>query len=217
MRGLNSLPESVLAVLRDGIAALDLDADVALLTAYVVELDRWNRVYGFVRADLQKLVSHHVLDALTASPLVRTLGPAVGDFGSGVGLPAIPLAIALPELTFTLIERSEKRRAFLAAVVPALDLRNVSVVADAAGRRFDLLTARAVAPLPKLAADIAHRQLARRLLVYAGKRAALDATLRELPYPAIVRNVQVPQLAAERHLVTINLDRLILPGTGQRA
>ena len=191
--------------LRCGLDALGLDADGGMLAAYVAELDRWNRVYGFVKADREQLVTHHVLDALTAVPIVRRLGPSVADFGSGAGLPAIPLAIALPQLTFTLIERSEKRRAFLSAVVPHLGLDNARVVEHAGGDRFDLVTARAVAPLPELAAAVAGDRLAPRLLAYAGTRAAIDAALRTLPFPASVQRVRVPGLAAERHLVTVEL------------
>lgn len=202
---------SITAVLQRGLAALRVDADAAALAAYVTELDRWNRVYRFVRADRQRLVSHHVLDALTAVGLVRRFGPAVADLGSGAGLPAIPLAIALPRLSFTLIERSEKRRAFLAAAVAHLGLRNARVAADAAGERFDLVTARAVAPLPELAAAVARERLAPRLLVYAGTRAAIDAALRAAPYPAAVQRVRAPGLAAERHLVTVDLTAGAVP------
>ena len=188
-----------------GLQALGLDADAGTLAAYVAELDRWNRVYGFVKANREQIVTHHVLDSLAAVPVVRRLGPAVADFGSGAGLPAIPLAIALPRLTFTLIERSEKRRAFLSSVVPHLELGNAHVVERAGGERFDLVTARAVSPLPELAATIARERLAPRLLVYAGTRSAIDAALRTLPFPAAVRRVQVPGLDAERHLVTVEL------------
>lgn len=182
-----------------------MDADAAALTAYVTELDRWNRVYRFVKADRGRLVTHHVLDALTAVGPVRRFGPAVADLGSGAGLPAIPLAIALPELSFTLIERSEKRRAFLTAAVAHLGLRNARVTAHAGGQRFDLVTARAVAPLPELAAAVARERLAPRLLVYAGARAAIDAALRAAPYPAAVQRVPAPEPDAERHLVTVEL------------
>ena len=191
--------------LNAGLRALGLDADDGMLAAYVAELDRWNRVYGFVKADREQLVTHHVLDALTAVPIVRRLGPSVADFGSGAGLPAIPLAIALPRFTFTLIERSEKRRAFLSAVVPHLGLDNARVVERASGQRFDLVTARAVAPLPELAATVAREGFAPRLLAYAGTRAQIDAALHTLPFPAAVQRVKVPGLAAERHLVTVEL------------
>ena len=64
---------------RCGLDALRLDAAAALLGAYVAELDRWDRGYGFVKANPEQLVTHHVLDALAAVPVVRRLGPAVAD------------------------------------------------------------------------------------------------------------------------------------------
>ena len=198
-------PERPRDALDAGLRVLGVDADTGVLEAYVAELDRWNRVYGFVKADREQLVTHHVLDALAAVPVVRRLGRRVADFGSGAGLPAIPLAIALPRLTFTLIERSEKRRAFLSAVVGHLRLGNARVVAHAGGERFDVVTARAVAPLPKLAAAVARERLAPRLLAWAGTRAAIDAALRALPFRAAVERVRVPGLSAQRHLVTVEL------------
>ena len=52
----------------------------------------------------------------------------VADFGSGAGLPGVPLAIALPGLTFTLIDRSEKKARFLRRVRDELKLPNVRVL-----------------------------------------------------------------------------------------
>jgi 16S rRNA (guanine527-N7)-methyltransferase len=211
----NPTREAIHEALRKGLAKLGLDVNAAgQLTSYIAELDRWNQVYKFVKADRRRLVSHHVLDALIAAPIVQTSGPKIGDLGSGVGLPAIPLAITLPNHTFTLIERSEKRRSFLAAVVLLLRLNNVQICADAKGQYFDLLTARAVAPMVDLVQEAANHQLSRRLLIYAGKRKPIDDALPALQYPATVQRVRVPLVAGERHLVTINLDKSITPVSG---
>lgn len=79
------------------------------------------------------------------------------DVGSGGGLPGIPLAIWFPMLQVTLLESTAKKSAFLREVVEALDLGNVTVQtgrAEDVGRdpaardRFDLVVARALAPLP---------------------------------------------------------------------
>ena len=202
---------STLQVLTAGLRALRLDADSDRLAAYATELNRWNQVYGFVKANRKQIVTHHVLDALVAVPVVRRLGPKVADFGSGAGLPAIPLAIALPQLTFALIERSEKRRAFLSAIISHVGLCNARVVDRAGGERFDLVTARAVSPLPELAATVSNERLATRLLVYAGTRVAIETALRALPFPATVQRVRVTGLNAERHLVTVELTSAAAP------
>lgn len=103
----------------------------------------------------------HLLDALAALPLLDAASPSRAvDLGSGGGVPAIPLAIARPEIAWTLVESVGKKAAALRAFVAALSLPNVEVVAERAetlGRQqafregFDVATARACAALPVLA------------------------------------------------------------------
>jgi 16S rRNA (guanine527-N7)-methyltransferase len=84
---------------------------------------------------------------------------AVLDLGSGGGLPGIPLAVARPDLRLTLLEATGKKAAFLEQAVKQLALARVQVIAaraetfahDAGAReRYDLVVARAVAPLDTL-------------------------------------------------------------------
>ena len=78
----------------------------------------------------------------------------VADFGSGSGIPAIPLAIAEPERTWTLIEADTRKAAFLNTVRRSLDLPNVTVVArrieDVPPLGVGEITARAFAPLARI-------------------------------------------------------------------
>ncbi|MBS1833703.1 MAG: 16S rRNA (guanine(527)-N(7))-methyltransferase RsmG [Acidobacteria bacterium] len=76
----------------------------------------------------------------------------VADAGSGPGFPGIPLAIALPDVQFTLLESTGKKARFLESAVQELKLRNVAVFPVRAedwfkSDRADIVTARAVAPL----------------------------------------------------------------------
>ncbi|MGZ6213393.1 MAG: 16S rRNA (guanine(527)-N(7))-methyltransferase RsmG, partial [Candidatus Limnocylindria bacterium] len=103
----------------------------------------------------------HLLDSLAALPQLDALAPRDAiDLGSGGGLPAVPLAIARPEVRWTLVDSVGKKAAILAEVAGALKLSNITVIADRAealGRsplhreRYDLVTARACAGLPVLA------------------------------------------------------------------
>jgi len=81
-------------------------------------------------------------------------GAKVADVGSGAGLPGIPMAIAMPNTEFTLIEPMERRANWLVEVVRELGLSNVDVVRmraeDVMQTDFDIVTARAVAALDKL-------------------------------------------------------------------
>ena len=101
-----------------------------------------------------KLWDRHVLNCLALTSLVAP-GAAVADLGSGAGLPGLVLAIGRPDLTVTLVEPLQRRTIFLDEVIDELELKDVRVVRgraeDLHGReRFDVVTARALAPLDRL-------------------------------------------------------------------
>ncbi len=105
----------------------------------------------------ERIWTRHVLNCAVLGSIIEP-GAAVVDVGSGAGLPGIPLAIARPDLTVTLVEPLERRINFLLEVVQALKLTNVTVLRgradEVAGRcgGADVVTSRAVAPLAKLMA-----------------------------------------------------------------
>ncbi|MCY4566033.1 MAG: 16S rRNA (guanine(527)-N(7))-methyltransferase RsmG [Gammaproteobacteria bacterium] len=141
-RNTPSLPETTLERLGVPLAGAQLQA----LESFSALVARWNRVAGLVsRDDLNRFSHRHLLDSLVLAPLLREREGAdaapggadaedtdaslpVADFGSGAGLPGVPLAIALPGLTFTLIDRSEKKARFLRRVRDELKLPNVRVL-----------------------------------------------------------------------------------------
>jgi 16S rRNA (guanine527-N7)-methyltransferase len=108
--------------------------------------------------EVSRLWDRHLLNSAAIAPLVPS-GARVVDVGSGAGLPGIPLALARPDLTVTLLEPLARRVAFLTECVDRLGLERVTVVRGRAEegpvRRelggADVATARAVAPLDKLA------------------------------------------------------------------
>ena len=99
----------------------------------------------------------HFLDSLSLleMPEFPLAGTAV-DIGSGGGIPGLPLAIARPQLSLTLIEANQRKCSFLELAAAALDLQNVAVLAsraEDAGRTClrdtaSLALARAVGTLP---------------------------------------------------------------------
>lgn len=77
----------------------------------------------------------HIFDALTLVPVLASIEPAEGaphlriiDVGSGGGVPALPLAIVMPEAKFTLLEATGKKCEFLKSAAKTLGLRNIEVV-----------------------------------------------------------------------------------------
>jgi len=108
--------------------------------------------------EVPRVWERHLLNSAAIASLVP-VGARVVDVGSGAGLPGIPLALARPDLTVTLLEPLARRVAFLTECVHRLGLERVTVVRGRAEegpiRRqlggADVVTARAVAPLEKLA------------------------------------------------------------------
>ena len=127
-------------------SADQLDRYVAILRSKGIE---WG-LLGPREGD--KLWSRHISNSLG---VVDVLGQGVDvvDVGSGAGLPGIPLAIVRPDLYVTLLDPALRRYTFLTETVEELDLRNVHgarLRAEDCDDVFDVVTARAVAPLEKL-------------------------------------------------------------------
>ncbi|WP_151083884.1 16S rRNA (guanine(527)-N(7))-methyltransferase RsmG [Nocardioides cynanchi] len=103
--------------------------------------------------EVPRLWDRHVVNCGLLAPLLPE-GARVADLGSGAGLPGLVLAIARPDLAVTLVEPMLRRTTFLNEACEALHLERVQVVRGRAqelvGERFDVVTARALAPLPKL-------------------------------------------------------------------
>jgi 16S rRNA (guanine527-N7)-methyltransferase len=103
--------------------------------------------------ELDKIWSRHILNSAVVAEIVKP-GDHVADVGSGAGLPGIPMAIALPEGHFVLIEPMERRSNWMLEVIQELGLTNCEVrrarAEEVLDLKFDIVTARAVAALDKL-------------------------------------------------------------------
>jgi len=99
----------------------------ATLLRYVELLVRWNQVYNLTAVrDPDEMITKHLLDSLAILPFVT--GATVADVGTGAGLPGIPLAVALPDTRFTLIDSNGKKTRFVTQAKAELKLGNVEVV-----------------------------------------------------------------------------------------
>lgn len=124
------------------------------------------------------LWERHLLNCAVVAPLLRA-GVRVGDIGSGAGLPGIVLALARPDVHVTCLEPLLRRSAFLTEVVEDLGLDNVAVVRvraqDAPRAAFDVVTARAVAPLSRLIPmAVPLVALGGEILAFKGSRASAE-------------------------------------------
>jgi 16S rRNA (guanine527-N7)-methyltransferase len=196
-----------------GLAALGLDLDAAAQTkllAYLALLQKWNRTHNLTAIREPKhMVTHHLLDSLAVLPqLPQATALRLVDVGSGGGLPGVPLAVARPAWTVTLLDSNAKKVAFLRQVAAELPLPNADVAATRAedyvpARLFDVAISRALSDLAQFVA-VAGRLVAPggRLIAMKGmyprdELLHLPADVRVLAVPAL----DVPGLDGARHLV----------------
>lgn len=187
---------------------LDLPADAqAKLLAFRDLLMKWNKTYNLTALrDPAQAISHHLLDSLTILPHLGD-GPLL-DVGSGGGLPAIPLAIARPELAISMVDTVQKKTTFLRQAAIELGLNNVTVhharVEEMQGQ-YAQISSRAFAEIALFV------KLTRHLLAPDGQWLAMkgiqpDDEISALPTGIAVAQIiplHVPGLDAERHLIRL--------------
>jgi 16S rRNA (guanine527-N7)-methyltransferase len=121
------------------------------LELYKRLLLNWNEKINLIGPEARAHLDDHIGEALVAAELLKPDGDVL-DFGSGGGLPAIPMAIVCPDARFHLVEADQKKWAFLKHVIRECAL-NASVYGDRLTRalerfppdlRFSLVVSRAV-------------------------------------------------------------------------
>lgn len=161
----NGVEPASLPVLRAGLAQLGLELDAraaARFQRYFELLEAGAALLGLTTVvgyeDVQR---RHFLESAALGWALKgrgLLAPGVRllDLGSGAGLPGIPVKILFPNVEVTLVEATRKKAGWLRDAVAALELDDVTVLgarAEDLGRdpahreRYDVVTARAVAPL----------------------------------------------------------------------
>jgi 16S rRNA (guanine527-N7)-methyltransferase len=132
-------------VSRETLARLEALADI---------LVDWNARHNLVaKSTLPDLWRRHMWDSAQLASLIPQNARTLADLGSGAGFPGLVLAAMRPGLTVTLHESTGKKCAFLQAAAERMDLP-VSIesarIEDLAPKAYDVVTARALAPLPLL-------------------------------------------------------------------
>ena len=180
-------------------------AQLASLLAYLAVLRKWNATFNLVgTSNEHELVQKHLLDSIAIGPFINK--SPVLDVGSGAGLPGIPLAITLPELSFKLLDANNKKARFMRQAVIELNLSNIEVIHSRVENYQPngapkTIVSRAFAPFEK-ALDILSTVCAEdgQVLLMLGERA------QKLPahqaYKEITTHaLQVPGLQSRRHLL----------------
>ncbi len=145
-------------------AGADPTETIDRLKRFSIMLLSWNRSYSNLisRNDEGRFVARHLLESLLPAPALKSTGVERWlDFGSGGGLPAVPLLLAGVGKHWTLVESRRTKTLFLRRAAQELGISDLDVVnarletmieEDPTIRRFDGFTSRATLPLtPTLA------------------------------------------------------------------
>jgi 16S rRNA (guanine527-N7)-methyltransferase len=197
----------------DGIAALNLAVDeekIGQLLAFIKLIEKWNKAYNLTAIkNQQDMVRLHLLDSLTVLPYLE--GRSIIDIGTGAGLPGIPLAICLPEFSFTLLDSNAKKTRFVQQAVLELKLANVQIVHRRSEdyqpeQSFNTVITRAFAELSEIVESTKHL-LAENGRMIAMKGRCPESELAQVTAKKTVIPIQVPGVEAERNLVCIQFDQ----------
>lgn len=103
------------------------DASLELLQRYLKLLDHWNQVHSLTALPPDDRFEELILDGSVLVPLLEGIpkDSRIVDFGTGMGVPAVVLAVARPDLRVLALDKSRKKMAFLKQVCLELGLRNL--------------------------------------------------------------------------------------------
>ena len=159
---------------------------LARLEAYVATLERWSARMNLIGPSTRRQLWHrHLADSAQLLGLAPKGAQSWIDLGSGAGLPGLVVAALAPEkrprLRVTLVESSQRKCAFLAAAARAMGVEveiACARIEELPRRPFDVVSARALAPLPRLCA-LASRFVGEGTIFLFPKGASVDSELTE--------------------------------------
>jgi 16S rRNA (guanine527-N7)-methyltransferase len=172
--------------------------------------------------ETERLWDRHLLNCAVVAELLPERGELV-DIGSGAGLPGVVLAMLRPSLRVVLLEPLLRRSVFLEECVAELGLSNATVLRGRAEEKAtahiqaDIATARAVAPLDRLAGWAAGLlRPGGQLLAIKGQSAAAELAAAEPVLARLgVRSAEVLQAGHDRVISATTVVRVVMDGHGR--
>ncbi len=164
----------------------------AFSLAFLELLDKWNRVHSLTALPPGQREEELVLDSVALLPWLEAVpaGGRVVDFGTGMGIPALVLAAARPEVEVIAVDKSLKKMAFVRQAAAELCLPNLRAMPGRVERMpplgASLGTAKAVGPLGML-------------LEWWGRHAAPGASFLALKGPGWEEEAPVPGWDLQPH------------------
>ncbi len=119
--------KELIKIVQQGLEEMSLDVDPAHQVDFILLMNKWNRAYNLTSVrDPKAMVERHILDSLAVMGHLK--GQRFIDVGTGPGLPGLPLAIAMPDRHFCLLDSNGKRTRFMFQAVVEMGLKNVEIV-----------------------------------------------------------------------------------------
>ena len=168
-----------------------------LIKIFIKEILKFNKAHNIVgRFSEEEIVS---LDILDCEPILEHINPSqkVLDIGSGAGLPGLIIAINQPKTQITMSEKNKKKAYFIRKMIHTLQLTNATILDKATTpnlitqKKFDVITARALATAPKII------KMSHHLLNKGGKFVLMKGALEKI-------NEEVAQLDNNKYSYTIH-------------
>ena len=210
--------DSAAELLTAGIDQLQMkltDSQQISMIEFLQLLQKWNKAFNLTSiVQWRDMVIKHLLDSLSVSPWIK--GKTVLDVGTGAGIPGVPLAIANPQLHFTLLDTNGKKTRFIKQAVTELKISNITVVQSrienfTSENPFDQIICRAYSAISKFVAQteqLLHSDI--QLLAMKGllpqeelDELETDARLSSLIKVQEWQELRVPYLDEQRHLVLL--------------
>jgi 16S rRNA (guanine527-N7)-methyltransferase len=199
--------------LRSGAEALGLDIQQTQydqLLEYLYLLEKWSQVYNLTAIKgLSKMLHYHLLDSLSLMPALAGCRKAI-DVGSGAGLPGIPLAIAMPETFWVMLDSNSRKTRFIRQAIIHCGLRNAQVVQTRvqdydAPDSPDFIVSRAYASLHEFCDSVTHLMAptTRLITMKTGLKAEEAGKLDHSRFSYEEESVQVPGIEERRSVVAI--------------
>lgn len=205
-----TIPPKTLTQLEIGLQQLGIyatETQIQQWLMYLQLLQKWNKTYKMTAiTDFDEMLVKHLLDSLAVSPWIK--GNRIVDVGTGGGLPGIPLAILMPEKSFTLVDSIGKKIQFVRHAKQQLKLSNVEplnirIEQLSAEEPFDTVISRAFSAVNDFY-TLCHHLVGPQGQLLAMKGADIEeAQLEKLPCAYQVHAIKVPFLEAKRHVISL--------------